>query len=115
MPPRRCGHARGALAAAGEPRQPLALLAAHRLLGELNAQAGQHAEAAQYLDTALALADTCAAPYERALTLLAIAELRAATGSRDEARASRDEARGIFARLGARPALERAEALLNAE
>ena len=32
--------------------------------------------------TALALAEACAAPYERALTLLALAELRAATGQR---------------------------------
>ena len=43
---------------------------------------------ARHLDAALALADACAAPYERALTLLALAELRAASGERaDGARA----------------------------
>ncbi|HET8625891.1 MAG TPA: AAA family ATPase, partial [Thermomicrobiales bacterium] len=72
-------YAAAALAHASEPRQPLALLAAHRLLGELATAAGQHDEAASYLDEALALADACAAPYERALSLLATAELRAAT------------------------------------
>ena len=108
-------HARGALAEASEPRQPLALLAAHHLLGELATEAGRHAEATAHLDQALALAEACAAPYERGLTLLALAELRAATGDRDEARALLDEAHAILTPLGARPALARAEALLNAE
>ena len=65
-----------------------------------------------HLDAALALADACAAPYERALTLLALAELRApptrAGGRRGAALA---EARAILAPLGARPALARADAL----
>lgn len=38
------------------------------------------AEAAHHLRESLALADACAAPFERALTLLAIAELHAAEG-----------------------------------
>jgi len=42
----------------------------------LNAtHAGQHADAQSHLGEALALADACAAPYERALCLLALAEL----------------------------------------
>ncbi len=48
----------------------LALLAAHRLLSELDSAAGRHAEAAAHLERALALAASGAAPDERALTLL---------------------------------------------
>ena len=72
---------------------------------------GHHAEAQDHLDRALALADACAAPYDRALTLLALAELRAATGKRDEARALLDEVRAICTPLGAQRALARAGAL----
>ena len=104
-------HAEAALAHATEPRQPLALLAAHRLLGELDTEAGRYAEATTHLDTALALADACAAPYERALTLLALAELRAATGKREEALILLDEVRATCVPLDAKPALARAEVL----
>jgi DNA-binding CsgD family transcriptional regulator len=100
-----------ALNCATAPRQPLVLLAAHRLLGELATIAGLHEDAARYLDTALALADACAAPYERALTLLALAELRAATGQPEEARQLLDAARALCEPLDAKPALARAEAL----
>ena len=104
-------HAGRALAGASEPRQPLALLAAHRFLGELDTAAGQHAEAQAHLDHALALTEACAAPYERALTLLALAELRAATGDAPGARAVLEEACTICTPLGAQPALARAVAL----
>jgi DNA-binding CsgD family transcriptional regulator len=106
-------HARAtqALALAAEPRQALALLAAHRLLGELATAEGRHADARARLDAALALADACAAPYERALTLIAMAELRAARGERGGARRRLDEARRLCARLAARPALARIAAL----
>ncbi|HET8629348.1 MAG TPA: AAA family ATPase [Thermomicrobiales bacterium] len=104
-------HAEAALARASAPRQPLALLAAHRLLGELAIAAGRHAEAAVHLSESLALADACAAPYERALTLLALAELRASEGQPAAARAPLDEARAILEPLQARPALARADAL----
>ncbi len=100
-----------ALANATEPRQPLALLAAHRLLGELDAEAGRHDDAARHLNASLALAIGCQAPYERALTLLAMAELRAATGETETARMLLEEARTIFASLDAKPALARAGAL----
>ena len=100
-----------ALADASNPRQPLALLAAHRLLGELATEAGRHAEAHAHLDEALALAEACTAPYQRALTLLALAELRAATGQRDEVGALLGEVRAICTPLDARPALARADAL----
>ncbi len=104
-------HAEAALAHATEPRQPLALLAAHRLLGELATATEQHAEAALHLAEALALADACAAPYERALTLLALAELHAAARHHAAATAALDAARTILTPLEARPALTRAAVL----
>jgi DNA-binding CsgD family transcriptional regulator len=103
--------AEAALACATAPRQPLALLAAHRLLGELETATGRHAEAAAHLDAALALAEACGAPYERALTLLARAELCAAAAAPDGARALLAEARAPLEALAARPALARAATL----
>lgn len=104
-------HVTHALACATEPRQPLALLPAYRLLGEFDSEAGRYEDAAVHLDEALALADACAARYERALTLLALADLHAVTGARGEARALLDEARAICTALGARPALTRSDTL----
>ncbi|MGN6699970.1 MAG: AAA family ATPase, partial [Thermomicrobiales bacterium] len=104
-------HAGQALAHATEPRQPLALLAAHRLLGELATAIGQHTEAQTHLSEALALADAGAAPSERALPLLALAELHAASGNREQAAARLAEARTLLLPLAARPALARADAL----
>jgi ATP/maltotriose-dependent transcriptional regulator MalT len=103
--------ARQAVADASEPRQPLTLLAAHRLLGELATADNRHADAQAQLDVAITLADACAAPYERALTLLALAELHAATGDRDGTRAALAEARALLEPLGAQPALARADIL----
>ncbi len=105
--------AEAALAYATEPRQPLILLAAHRLLGEFDTADGRHAEAAAHLDAALALAEACGAPYERALTLLALAELRAAADAPDGARTLLAEVRTLLEPLAARPALARA-AILDA-
>jgi DNA-binding CsgD family transcriptional regulator len=104
-------HAERARAHATEPRQPLALLAAHRLLGELATMAGDYAVAQTHLSEALALADACAAPYERALCLLAQAELRVATDDRDSAQAVLAEARAILEPLAAKPSLARADAI----
>jgi DNA-binding CsgD family transcriptional regulator len=105
-------HAERALAHAAEPRQPLALLAAHRLLGELHTEAARYEDAAEHLHVSLTLADTCAAPYERALTLLARAELDTATGDTEVTRTVLDEAWTVLERLGARPALARADAIV---
>jgi DNA-binding NarL/FixJ family response regulator len=58
-----------------------------------------------HLDRALALADACAAPYERALTLLALAELRLVGAHREAAGVALDQARATCAQLQARPAL----------
>jgi DNA-binding CsgD family transcriptional regulator len=107
-------HAEAALACATEPRQPLALLVAHRLLGELDTDAGAHDAAQTHLDVSLALADACQAPYERALTLLALADLRAATRASEEARALLDAAQAICEPLSARPALARIDAITAA-
>jgi DNA-binding CsgD family transcriptional regulator len=103
-------HAERALAHATEPRQPLALLAAHRLLGELDGDQRHHEDAAHHLEASLKLAEACQAPYERALTLLALAELRAASGDA-AAGSGLDAVRAICEPLGARPALARADAL----
>src|SRR5262249_56846691 len=64
-------HAERALAHATAPRQPLALIAAHRMLGILETDAGRASDAEGHFSHALALADACRAPYERALTLIA--------------------------------------------
>ena len=100
-----------ALALASDPRQPLALLAAHRLLGEIDTSDGRHADATAHLDTALTLAQACGVPYGRALCVLALAELGVAEARREDAARLLTEARAIFTRLGAAPALARADAL----
>jgi DNA-binding CsgD family transcriptional regulator len=100
-----------ALALAAAPDQPLVRLAANRLLGEIDVSAARHAEAEAHLTTALELADTCEAPFERALTLLSIAELRLAMGASAEAARLLEEVRGICLPLGAAPTLARVDAL----
>ena len=106
-------HSERAYNLATAPRQPLALLDAHRLLGELATADGRHAEALRHLGAALAHADACAAPYERALTLLSLADLRAARRERDGATEAVADARAILVPLDARPALVRADALAS--
>jgi DNA-binding CsgD family transcriptional regulator len=100
-----------ALAHATEPRQPLVLIAAHRLHGELATDAGRLDEAATHLDASLQAANAGAAPYERALTLLARAELLAATGDHAAALTLLHEVRAISTPLGAKPILIRADTL----
>jgi DNA-binding CsgD family transcriptional regulator/tetratricopeptide (TPR) repeat protein len=100
-----------ALALAATPDQPLVRLAAHRLFGELETQAGNYAEAEPYLNVALELATACDVPFERALTLLTLAELRLVTGATGEAARLLEEVRRICVPLGAAPTLARADAL----
>ncbi|MDQ3548413.1 MAG: AAA family ATPase [Chloroflexota bacterium] len=104
-------HAQRAIDLASDPRQPLALLAAHRALGELSTHDGQRSAADQHLRAALALADACAAPYERALTLVALAKLHLRGDAIEEARTALDAARAIYLALDAGPALARADAV----
>jgi DNA-binding CsgD family transcriptional regulator len=103
--------AESGLAHASEPRQPLALLAAHRLLGELATADARLTDAQTHLAAALTLADACADPYERATTLLALVALRLNEGKPNEATADLDNARVILASVGAAPALALADAL----
>jgi DNA-binding CsgD family transcriptional regulator len=110
-PERACTAAAAALARAADPRQPLTLLAAHRLMGELETAVGRLDDAEAHLEAALSLAEACAAPYERALTLLAMAEVRLARGDRPTAGQLIDASRALCHPLEAAPALARAAAL----
>jgi DNA-binding NarL/FixJ family response regulator len=73
--------------------------------------AGDLVVAERHLTDALELASACETPFERALTLLAIAELRAAQGATAEAETLLDDVYHICIPLGAAPALARAGAL----
>ena len=96
-------HADRAVRLASEPRQPLALIQALRLRGELAAKRGDRSAKAD-LAEALNLATICEVPFERAVTLAALAELR-----RDAELA--DEALAIATGIGARPLIARIERL----
>lgn len=100
-----------ALTLAAEPRQPLVLLAAHRLLGTLAGDAGRRSDAERHLGSALDLADACAAPFERALTLLALAEARSRLRDAGDVSRLLDEVLIICRQLRAVPTLARAEDL----
>jgi DNA-binding CsgD family transcriptional regulator len=104
-------HGAEALTCASNPCQPLALLAAHRFVGEMDTATKRFGDAETNLTESLALAEACAAPYEQALTLLALAELRAALGRREVARSLLDRVQAICEPLDAQPALQRAREL----
>jgi len=97
-------------ALAAEPKQHLVRLGAHRLLGEIATGAGRAGDAESHLALALALADACDMPFERALTQVALARLRAQS-SPDEATRLAGDARRTLVALGAAPALARLDAL----
>lgn len=105
----RCG--RESLRLASDPRQPLLLLAAYRFLGQVSMCAGRYSDAERQVAMALDLANVCAVPYERALTLLTTAELSVATGQPQDARRLLDEVRGIALRLDAAPLVVLADGL----
>jgi DNA-binding CsgD family transcriptional regulator len=81
------------------------------MLGILHADAGQHVSAEEQFAQALALADACRAPWERALTLIAHAELLVNTHDHGRAHVLLDEAKALCLPLGAIPALTRIERL----
>ena len=110
-PVRARGHATRALEHATAPRQPLALLAAHRLFGAIETEAGRVDAALGHFDAALALADACRTPYERALTLLDRAELLARREGGAQLQAQLAEVRAICRPMDARVALDRANRL----
>lgn len=95
--------AQDALNCASDPRQPLALLAAHRFLGHLATQAQQYKEAEEQLSRALELADACEVPYERARTLITLAALYLQTGRDKEAEPLIEDVRSITDELKAEP------------
>ncbi|MGH6915486.1 MAG: helix-turn-helix transcriptional regulator, partial [Geminicoccales bacterium] len=103
--------ASAALACASNPRQPLALIAAHRLLGELETARGCCEAAETSLKASLSLAERCAAPFEQARTHYALALLARARGATGEASHHAQQACDICARLGAQPLLSRITAL----
>lgn len=103
--------ANAALALAATPNQPLVRLAGHRLLGEIGTSAGDYAAAEEHLAAALDLASACDAPFERALTLLPLAELHVAMGHVDEATAILEDLRRVCIPLQAAPLLARARPL----
>ncbi len=100
-----------ALIAAGAPRQPLTMVAARRLLGELDLAEGRLNEAETQLTASLKLAETCHARHEQALTLLALAELCRVRGETPAARTHLDTVRRICTPMGAARTLAQAEAL----
>ncbi len=104
-------HADCALNLAESPRQALYLVSGHRLLAELELDSRQFAATEEHVNTALALADACKAPYERAITLLVKARLEASRGNVDDAGDLIDEVRSICIPLEAKPALSEADAL----
>jgi DNA-binding CsgD family transcriptional regulator len=100
-----------ALRLATDPRQPLMLLAAYRFLGQISINQGRYADAEQQTSTALDLADACSAPYERASTLLGLANLYLRTGRSHDVRRLLDEASGIGTDLEAAPLISAADNL----
>jgi DNA-binding CsgD family transcriptional regulator len=101
-------HAQLGLTLAGTPRQPLALIAAHRLLGEIDTSAGRYEAARQHLAASLRLALACDAPYERALTQLSVAALGLALHDGAGAARALDDVRAICTPIEAVQALDRA-------
>jgi DNA-binding NarL/FixJ family response regulator len=81
--------------------------------GELQTGSGEYESAEHDLTEALMLSEACAAPYERALTLIARAELKQAVGAQIDARTELIEARALIMQLHAQPALNRIDALLS--
>ncbi|MGA7670802.1 MAG: tetratricopeptide repeat protein [Nitrolancea sp.] len=100
-----------ALSHATDPRQPLALIAIHRFLGQLDTEDKQFEAAKEHLQESLTLAEACQAPFERALTLLEFARLRLAQGTPNDMRALLSEVRSICEPLGAKPTVDKAAAL----
>ncbi len=103
--------AQHALVIASDPRQPLALIAIHRFLGQLDTTDRHFDDAERHLLESLTLADACAAPFERALTRLELAELRVFQRQLDEATTLLDEVQAVCEPLGAKPTLDRVDAL----
>jgi DNA-binding CsgD family transcriptional regulator/energy-coupling factor transporter ATP-binding protein EcfA2 len=102
-------HARRAAVLAQQPRQPLAILRAERLAGELAGVAGHLDDAERHLGVAIDLARAIQAPYEIALCEIAYASLLI---DRNQVQTARDmlcSARVRLTALNAHPALSQLE------
>ncbi len=97
---------------AEDPRQPMALIAIHRFLGELATHSGDLDVADEHLGESRELVEACDLPYERALTLLAQAELEVQRDDQDNARSLLAYSRRIATDLDARPVIDRADRLI---
>ncbi len=104
-------HATQALSLAIEPRQPLALIASHRLLGELALVNGQQEVASDHLEQSLAIAEACQAPFECALTRTVQAELALVSEHFSSAMELIGDVRNACEPLQATMALDRIEQL----
>lgn len=91
--------------------QPLVRIGALRFLGALAAATGDYPLANSQLLTALELANTCEAPFEQAVTILALAEAHADQGAIPEAKALLEDVQRYCELLNAAPLRERAAAI----
>ena len=112
------GDLRGAIDSAGqarefalEPRQPLAMIEADLMLGQLALDSGDREAAERYLDSTLSLANACSAPWEIARVQVERAVLYRRTGQGDGSAEAMAQARDIAERLQAAPLLERLDAI----
>jgi DNA-binding CsgD family transcriptional regulator len=100
-----------AISLAQDPVQPLVLLRAHRLVGEIATQIGAFDAAETHLAEAMRLGERCDVPFEQAVTQIALAEWRWATGDATSASTLLEDAGRILTPLAAAPALGRMLAL----
>ncbi len=100
-----------ALQLASNPRQPLAIIAAERMLGELATIDRRFEDATAHFTRSAELATRCAAPFERAQTLLPWAELCRQIGDLKSARKLTREIREICEPLEAALVLDRVDIL----
>ncbi len=103
--------AQQALSVASTPRQPLALLTAHRLLGELDLAEARFTDAEERFDASLSLAEATESAHDLALTRLAQAELHQAQGQFAAARDLLDRVRVDLLPMNAMLSLARVDAL----
>jgi DNA-binding CsgD family transcriptional regulator/tetratricopeptide (TPR) repeat protein len=103
-----------AIADATDPDQPLVLVTAQQLLGQLALDHGDVIAAERHLVAAHDLATACAAPFILAQVRVALAELRLAEGRSRDAAGLLDEAIATATDLGAARLRAKAEALHTA-
>lgn len=104
-------HAYQALEIAQYPRQPLAMIAAHRFLGRsLTARSSRRA--LDHLEESLALSQSCQAPFEIAATLAVLATAHAAADDRSAAENAHRDALAIARQLNSQVLLTQLSAIV---